>query len=241
MKPVKILLVEDEPFIAQDLALRLENMGFIITDIADNGADALRSLTKNPPDLVLLDINIKGKTDGIETAARITAQTDIPFIYLTALADDATVERAKKTRPAAYLLKPFNDRRIKIAIDLAVFKTTAEEKTPAFSPRKANKDSIFLKHRRQYFKIILHDLLWLEADGNYSTLFTQTDKIVQTTPLGHLVEKLNYPSLVRTHRSYVVNIDHVKRFEEHRLFINDTEIPISRAHRAELLGRLLDS
>ena len=237
MKPVHILIVEDEPFIAQDLALRLETLGFVITDIADTGADALKSVERNRPDLVLLDINLKGEHDGVQVAEYLRRTTELPFIFLTALADDATLERAKRTRPAAYLLKPFNDRRIKIAIDLALL-NREEAAQPQVNPSTAPKSSVFLKFRGQYHKIVLEKVLWIEADGNYSTLHVGSDRLVMTIAIGQLMDKLGHPSLVRTHRSYAVNVEHISRFEEHRLFIGETEIPISRSHREDIRRRL---
>lgn len=241
MSAVRILIVEDEPFIAQDLALRLERAGFVITDIVDTGAKALAAVRTDVPDLVLLDIRIKGDMDGIATGAQLAAHTEIPFIYLTAHADETTVARARHTRPAAYLLKPFNDRRIKIAIDLAVFnrsQQSANDETVMDIPSPAVNGAVFIKNKGQYHKLRLAELRYVAADGNYSTLVTAEGKLVLTCSIGLLLERLQCPDLVRIHRSYAVHLEHIDRFEETRLFVDTAALPISRSHRPELLRRL---
>ena len=235
---IQLLIVEDEPMIAQDLADRVEDMGYIVTAIVDNGPDALRSIEAQPPDLVLLDINLRGDWDGIDTAERINAMNGPPFVYLTALSDNRTLDRAKMTRPAGYLVKPYHTRRIKIAVELAVFDAGAHEPSEKDFVYGLRHGYVFLKWKGQHRKIILHDLLWLEADGNYSVMVTTKGKLVQTISMGQLQEKLAYPPLVRVHRGYAVNIDHISRFEETRLFVHDAEIPLGRSYRAELLRRL---
>lgn len=123
---IRILLVEDEAIIALDLRQRLEGLGFVVTGIAVNGIDALALAETTRPTLVLMDINIQGSIDGIETAARMTARMDVPIVFLTAYADGPTVERAKVVRPYGYLLKPFEERELATTIEMAVYRHRSE-------------------------------------------------------------------------------------------------------------------
>ncbi len=100
----RILLVEDERIMALHLKQQLLKMGYSVTAIATSGEKALQNIENQEPDLVLMDIHIEGAIDGIETTSRIRAELQIPVIYLTAYADETTLERARATRPYGYLL-----------------------------------------------------------------------------------------------------------------------------------------
>jgi PAS domain S-box-containing protein len=126
MSDIKILIVEDEQLPALDLQLKLENMGFIVTAITDTGEEAISKTEETHPDLVLMDIMLEGDIDGIETAEQIHQNFNIPVIYISALIDETTMERAKLTEPFAYLFKPFNERELKFIIEIAVFKHKLE-------------------------------------------------------------------------------------------------------------------
>jgi PAS domain S-box-containing protein len=128
MSNSKIMLVEDESVVAIDIKLRLESLGYIVNDIAPSGEEAIEKISKNPPDLVLMDIVLKGKLDGIETAQKIGALYNIPILYLTAYSDEKTLERAKITGPFGYIIKPFEDRELQSAIEIALYKHEMESK-----------------------------------------------------------------------------------------------------------------
>ncbi len=119
-REINILLVEDEPILAMDLADRLEEEGYRVVGIASNGRKALELYQTNPVDLVLCDIVIKGDWDGIETVHHLLARRSVPIIYLTAMTDREMLERAKHTYPAAYLNKPFQLASLRNAIELAI-------------------------------------------------------------------------------------------------------------------------
>lgn len=119
MNLTRILIVEDEALVATDLSMRLTSMGYQVVGIADNGADAMALVATHVPELVLMDIHIKGNQDGIQTAQAIRRQHDIPVVFLTAYSDDATVKRATDTDPFGYVLKPFDERHLQITIEIA--------------------------------------------------------------------------------------------------------------------------
>ncbi len=122
----KILIVEDEAIVAVDLRERLTALGYAVVGVAASGESALRQVARHSPDLALLDIVIKGNRDGIETAQAIRDQHDVPVIYLTAYADHETLNRAKATQPFAYLIKPFEERELHVAIEIALYKHSME-------------------------------------------------------------------------------------------------------------------
>ncbi len=130
MDKYRILIVEDELIIAENLSIKLKKLDYLVTDIVSSGKAAIRSVTANCPDLILMDISIKGSIDGIETAAKIKAIAEIPVIFLTAYSDDKTLERAAKVSFNGYILKPFKDEELAATIQAALKKqTTSKKKT----------------------------------------------------------------------------------------------------------------
>ena len=126
-KTGKIMVVEDEVVIALRLQQRLTSMGFDITGIAYSGEEAVEKARRLRPDLILMDIMIPGKLDGIAAAKIVKAELDIPVVFLTAFSEDNIIERAKQAEPYGYILKPFQDREIKATIEIALYKNKLEK------------------------------------------------------------------------------------------------------------------
>ncbi len=124
----RILVVEDEGIIAKGIKSSLETLGYAVTSWVTTGEDAIQTVEKNPPDLVLMDIVLQGELDGIEAAKQIYSRFAVPVVYLTAYADESTLERAKVTQPFGYLLKPFEDRELNTSIEIALYKHQVEKK-----------------------------------------------------------------------------------------------------------------
>jgi CheY-like chemotaxis protein len=122
MSGEKILLVEDDDIIARVEDWRLKNLGYTVCGRASNGAEAIELVADKKPDVILMDINIKGDMDGIETTKRIKKIYNVPVIYVTSHSDGATLERAKETKPDGFIIKPFEDNDLRVAIELALKK-----------------------------------------------------------------------------------------------------------------------
>lgn len=131
MTNAKILVVEDEAIVAKDLQYRLKKFGYTVPAIASSGEEAINKAVETSPDLVLMDIRLKGAMDGIEAAQEIYKRLDIPVIYLTAYADEKTLERAKITAPFGYILKPFKERELQTNIEIALTKHGLERQLKA--------------------------------------------------------------------------------------------------------------
>lgn len=128
MVEYQIWIVEDESIVAIDLKGRLQAMGYRVPGISNNAEDAIEEIRTHRPDLVLMDIVLKGEMDGIAAAAIIKEEMDIPVVYLTAYSEDSTVSRAKLTEPFGYILKPFMERDLRIAIEIALYKSSMEKR-----------------------------------------------------------------------------------------------------------------
>jgi PAS domain S-box-containing protein len=128
MQKARILVVEDEGIIAEDIQMSLQDLGYEIAGIVATGEDAMRVAQEKRPDLVLMDVVLQGELDGIEAANRIHTCCKIPIIYLTAYSDDKVLERAKNSEPFGYLIKPFRDRELRSTIEMALFKNALDRK-----------------------------------------------------------------------------------------------------------------
>ena len=176
----------------------------------------------------------------------------IPIVYLTAQADTVTYERAKSSNPAAYLLKPFDERSLQLSLDLAfdIFEKQYQSTQP--HPKEDNlsadkvklsadiilqfNDAIFIKQNYRFVKLIKEELILLEADRNYSYIHTKQQRHIIRMPLNMALEKLQFSTLVRVHRSFAVNILNVKEFNDTEIVMNNNKlVPFSSAYRDDFL------
>ena len=127
MDDPKILVVEDENPVALDIKNRLTKLGYSVSGLASTGESAIKKAEDKKPDLVLVDIVLKGEIDGIEVARYIHENLDIPIVYLTAYADDELIERAKHTEPFGYILKPFQNKDLRSNIEIALYNKHASQ------------------------------------------------------------------------------------------------------------------
>ncbi|MGB7992182.1 response regulator, partial [Methanoregula sp.] len=135
----KILVVDDEAIITMQLEERLHALGYTVVGMAASGEDAIEKARRLSPDLVLMDIVMPGKLNGVEAAKTIVNELDIPVIFITAYADDTIIEKAKQARPYGYILKPFNELELKATVEIALFRKASEEeikKKTAATPDK---------------------------------------------------------------------------------------------------------
>jgi len=121
------LVVEDETLIAEELSERLTRMGFLVVAAVESADEALEAAVRERPDLVLMDIRLKGERDGIHAAAEIQKLVNSPVIYLTAYSDQITLNRVKETGPYGYVLKPIHERELQVTIELAMHRHAIEQ------------------------------------------------------------------------------------------------------------------
>jgi two-component system, response regulator PdtaR len=128
MTKSRILVVEDEAIVAMGIKQKLEDLGHQVVDIVFTGEDAVQTALNKQPELILMDIVLKGSMDGIEAAAKIRNQLDIPVIYLTAYSDEEVLERARMTEPYGYIIKPFKKSELNANIEMALYKHAKDQK-----------------------------------------------------------------------------------------------------------------
>lgn len=238
MNSLKILIVEDDTITAIDLSETLQEAGHIITTIARNLDQAVHAVKSYPPDLALIDIELKDSTgNGIATAKALLLHHRMPIIYLTANSEPKTFQSAKETLPAAYLLKPFRQEELKLQIELAYYQYKLAPTVEA-----VGSDYLYLPVDKGYEKIALDDVLYLKADGSYVKLFLVNKILLYhiSTNLSHLAQYFSTPNFYRLSRSLLINLDHMERLESNYLFMvnHKTAIQIPAASRKELMKKL---
>jgi len=237
---MNILIVEDEAVVAMDIAQQLEALGYTIDAIADTGEDALMQAHRQMPDLVLMDICLKGKMDGIQTAALLRRIAPTPIIYLTALSDKKTVARARDTEPEAYLLKPFNEQELSIAIELALYKASKnnlaqiEGKPPFYSLP----DRLFVRSGNGFDKLLLCDLLYLEAERAYCKLYCTNRSYVVSNSLAEVLRSWQCNDIARIHKSYAVNTKKITRIEEQYVHLDNIPLPLGVHYKDGFLHQI---
>lgn len=241
MSKVRILIVEDELIVAEELSMQLTKLGFDVLDYVTNVLEAKRALEVYQLDIVLIDIKLKGEEDGISLGTFITKEYCLPFIFTTSFTDDQTVQSASKARPSAYLIKPYNYKELQIAIEIAL--SNFENKYIASQSSQTEKDSshylvngqVFIKDNGRFERLQYHDIYWLKAENSYVSIHTPKKQFLITSDtLGSFLEKIKIPELIRIHRSYAVNISKVKAFEGNQVYIDDYTFPIGKNYRMVL-------
>lgn len=229
--------------IAAKISLHLEQLGYEVAGIIPRGEEAVVHCRENAPDILLLDINLKGLIDGVETAQVLQKEMEIPIIYLTANADEATFNRAKSTRPHAFISKPYKKLDLQRAIELTVSRM-AEDKGINIKDETTHEDSyllsdrIFVRHNNKMVKLFLKDILYVEAERSYCRIFSRESEYLLSIPLKDLADKLQAEQFMRVHRSFLINLQQVDEVAESHLVIKKKAVPLGRSYREEFLQRI---
>lgn len=233
MTKKKVFIVEDDPIISSDLSGILADLGYEICGAAFDPFDARKKIEELRPHLILMDVNLGSSIDGIDLAKLIN-RSGAGIIFITAFTDAATRDRVKEINPLGYIIKPFDDKDIEVALDLAFHKLSGPS-VPEH-PIKQNADSIFVKtgagvSRKVNFK----DILFMEACDNYSFIYCTGERLMVSYTLKELEERISSDEYARVHRSFVVNISCVESIRNGALVIKDREIPVGKSYREAIL------
>lgn len=216
----RILIVEDELIIAEVLMEMLESFGYSVVGIAKNYDRALAIIDAEANiDLAILDINLGGVKTGIDVGRQIKQHHQFSIAYLTSYGDLETISEAGTTQPEAYLIKPFKKEDIRATVEIIRARGNASDKT------------IILKDGYNQLKVPVASIHWIKVDGNYLEVYTADAKHLVRNSIEAFIAELSSPQFVRTHRSYAVNLDHIKAINGHDVFIGDEQLPLSRKYK----------
>jgi DNA-binding LytR/AlgR family response regulator len=235
MNKIKVLVVEDEIIIADNICKTLETLGYKVLEPALNFSEAISIIEQEKPDIAILDIQLSGKKTGIDLAEKINENYNFPFIFLTANADIKTVNSAKNVVPYAYLVKPFSKNELFTSIEIAIHNYAKKEN---FSNSKQLRDSFFIKEKSILKKIYFDEILYIKSAHIYIEIYCINDKkIITRISLNEVLEKLN-TNFIRIQRGYVANVNYISEVRHNFIQISDITIPIGKKYKENILKKM---
>ena len=233
MSKIKIGIVEDEVIIADHMADILLKLGYDVPEPAGTYAEAIQLIEDEVPDLILIDIQLKGKRDGIDLAQKIKEEYRTPFIFVTANSDNATVERAKKVNPSSFLLKPFTKDDLYTAIEICIHNSSAarSEKAEGLLHNYIINNALFIKEGPNCIKVKFSDILYLESEHVYVNVHTLNKTFLVRSSLQDYLQHFSDKIFFRIHRSYAVNTEHIQSVHAEYVSINDLMLPVGKSYR----------
>lgn len=229
---MKILIVEDEMLVAEDLKDKLENLQYVVTAVADSYDTALTAIENETPDLVLVDIELNGKLTGIDLSIRLNSM-NIPFMYLSSIQDMNTYLKAKSTNPLKNLAKPIDRLNLRNALMEIDFNKEILLEPESILHFFTNKDGI--KER-----IEPDNIVYIKADRSYCDVyFTDGSRSTLSSAMGNVVKKLNHSDIIQISRFHQINRKHIQRIRgnEVQMTVGDF-LKISDSHKEEFARRI---
>jgi two-component system response regulator LytT len=244
---MNILVVEDESIVAKDIQVCLKRLGYDVVGVVSSGEDAVEKARELDPDLVMMDIMLKGEMSGIDAANEIRRRKDIPVIFLTAYTDRDTVDKAKESEPYGYIIKPFKEIDIQTAIEIALYKHSKEsevrkERDLYYSMVEKNDsvDMMFVKANQRLVKIRYADIYFIEALKDYVVINTTERRFTIHSTMKDIERKMPEKDFIRVHRSFIVRMDKIKEIDHSNVNLeNDKKvIPVGGSYKEVLQQRL---
>jgi len=247
MKRTSVLVVEDEVIIAKDLSLTLNKLGYNVVGTCITGEEAIAMAEEKQPDIVLMDIMLKGEMTGIDAAKEIRERYNtIPVVFITAYSDEDSINRVNASGPFGYIVKPFkaNDLRATIETALARFREEQQLKKEnemlyMVANSESKKNTLYIKTDSKLIKLRIKDIVYIEALKDYVNMFTVDNKYVIRSTMKGIQDKLPSDRFVRVHRSFIVAMDKISFIDHARVILeNDESVPLGGLYKEEFLGKL---
>jgi len=237
-------IVEDDLFYSTLLEHELNSMDYHVLDTCTNYEQAVAMLNSGLlPDLMLLDINLKGEKGGVEIANYIRKNITIPFIFLTGEENQDTVNIVKSVKPSAFLVKPFKRLDLHAAIEISITNFSFPDKkivqpVAVAEETKSRPDVIFIKDGEYFYKVNFDEIELLSSDNVYVNVHTNEKKFMVRTSLNEYLEKFDPSVFIRVHQRYAVNINKIDKINSEDILVAGQEIPISKSYKQGLMKRL---
>jgi DNA-binding LytR/AlgR family response regulator len=247
MSQIRILIVEDELIVSKDLEQRLKRLGYDVVGTAATGLKAIELANEKLPDIILMDIMLKGDMNGIEAADIIGKTLNIPYIYLTAYAENNTLEKAKLTEPYGYIVKPFKEIDIVTTLEMAVHKhqknkEILDERNLLYQlvDNRDTNDFVFVKSKSKFIKIRTDDIIFIEALKDYVIIHTIEEKFTIHSTMKDIERKFDFDNYLRVHRSYIVNTIKISTIEHNTIIMENhrKEIPIGGSYKQNFINKM---
>lgn len=234
----RISIVEDELIVAKDLQITLQRLGYQVSGLYTNYNDALLNIDSNNTDIILMDIMLKGVSDGISLTRALSEKGNFIVIFLTAYFDNTTIDLALNSDAYMYLVKPYNEVELNAAIKLAQRKGIGQRSITIENNHK--EDYFFIKTDARHIKINIKELLYIEALKDYVMIHLYNSNIVVHITMKELESRLLNTDIIRIHRSFFVCKSHIVSVSNNSLtIINHTQaLPIGGSYRDALFKSL---
>ena len=247
MPKATVLVVEDESIVSKDIQYSLKKLGYEVIGSSATGAKAIELALELKPNIVLMDIMLKGDINGIEASAEIKKSLNIPIIFLTAYADENTLEKAKITEPYAYILKPFKEIDLHTSIEMALYKHGKElevikERDFLYNivENKESNEFIFVKSNSKLIKLYNKDIYFVEALKDYVVINTLNSRYTIHSTMKEIEKKLPDNQFVRVHRSFIIRTDKIAQIEQPNIILENDKriIPVGGSYKEMLVKKL---
>lgn len=218
MKEERILIVEDDVNIAENIEEILELLGYVNIDIANSANQAIKVVKKYRPDLVFMDIKLKGDKDGIELGEIIKQMVDAPLVYVTSYSDPTIIERAKRINPAGFIVKPFNTNDIHAIVEIVLYNKRTKPAAETVAVRAKDEspylveDAVFIKADNAYERVPYEEIYYVEANGNMVTIYTKGRNFTIRKSMKDMEEKLPPHLFLRVQKSFIVQLAQIESF-----------------------------
>ena len=241
MSKIRILATEDDTLHEEMLRITLEQLGYDLIDVIYKPSSLFLKIDATKPDILLMDIDLGDDVSGIDLVKEVNERYDIPVIYVTSFADSDTFQKAKRTYPAAYIVKPYNELELQRAIELAIY--NQQEKINSSDDTRKNvvfNNDIFIKEGKAFVKIETDSIKLIEAYDKYCFIYTSEKKSMIRSRLKDIYSQLPANTFCQVHRSYIVNINAIDKIvlSNNRIYSAGKEIPVSKSYKHDLFARL---
>jgi two-component system response regulator LytT len=243
----RVVVIEDEAIVRKDISMCLKRLGYEVVGTGDTAEKAVSLALELKPDIFLMDIRIKGDKTGIDAATEIKKSVNIPIIYLTAYADEATLEKAKVTEPYGYILKPFKEIDIKTSVEMALHKHKSDMQkfeqldSIATVVEDENKvEAIFIRHQGKLIRLEYENIIFVEALKDYVNINLLENRYTVHSTMANIEKKLPNKYFSRIHRSYIINVHKIESLDASAVSVSgfNKELPIGASYKESLLNRI---
>lgn len=245
MKEERILIVEDDVNIAENIEEILELLGYINIDIANSANQAVKIIKKYKPDLVFMDIKLKGDKDGIELGEIVHQMVDVPIVFVTSYSDPTIIERAKRINPAGFIVKPFNTNDIHAIVEIVLYNKRVKPSVESVTAKPLDEspylvtDAVFIKSDNAFERVPYENIYYVEANGNMVTIFTKAKNYSIRKSMKDMEDKLPTNMFLRVQKSFIVQLNQIDSFNTKDIVLKSGDvIQVGRQYYNSFLAKL---
>ncbi len=245
MKEERILIVEDDVNIAENIEEILELLGYVNIDIANSANQAIKIIKKYRPDMIFMDIKLKGDKDGIELGEILKQMVDAPLVFVTSYSDPTIIERAKRINPAGFIVKPFNTNDIHAIVEIVLYNKRVNPISDAASVKSKDEspylvtDAVYIKADNAYEKVPYTEIYYVEANGNMVTIFTKNRNYTIRKSMKDMEEKLPSHLFLRVQKSFIVQLGQIENFNTKEITLESgAVVQVGRQYYNSFLAKL---